>query len=119
MNEALVLRAHSAECSTKVNREAQTIFSLVCHIFYIYAAIAFVFSHSVDNVLFTLGVSVGVNITISVKAQHCINGGTNANASNGCEPILSVNICVAIDTMLIFYGDANANFKCEQTFTFR
>ena len=33
---------------------------------------------------------------------------------NGSEPILSVSICFAIDTMLNFDGDANADVKCEQ-----
>ena len=31
--------------------------------------------------------------------------------------ILSINICVAIDTILNFDGDANADVKCEQALT--
>ena len=33
------------------------------------------------------------------------------------ELILCNNVCVAIDTMLNFDGDVNANDKCEQAFT--
>ena len=31
-------------------------------------------------------------------------------------PILCVNVCIAIDTMLNFYSDAKANINCEQAF---
>ena len=41
--------------------------------------------------------------------QSCIN--SDANAENGSE-----FICIAIDTMLNFDGDANINVKCEHAF---
>ena len=40
---------------------------------------------------------------------YCING----DAENGSESIFCVNVCIAIDTMLNFDGDANADLKCE------
>ena len=30
------------------------------------------------------------------------------------EPILCVNVCIAIDTMLNFDGDAKTDVECEQ-----
>ena len=39
------------------------------------------------------------------------------NVENGTEPILYVNICIAIDTMLNFDGDTNTDVKCEKAFT--
>ena len=33
---------------------------------------------------------------------------------NGSEPILCINVCIAIDSMLYFDGDAYADVKCEQ-----
>ena len=46
--------------------------------------------------------------------SHCINADTNANVENGSEPIICVNICVAMDTMLNSGGDADTDVKCEQ-----
>ena len=62
---------------------------------------------------FTLDICVCVNVTVKVKL--CINGDTNGNVENGSEPILCINVGIAIDTMLNLDGDAN--FKCEQTFS--
>ena len=38
-----------------------------------------------------------------MAASQCINGDTNTNTENGSEPILCINICITIDTMLNFY----------------
>ena len=38
----------------------------------------------------------------------------SSNAKNGSEAIVYVSVCIAIDTMLNFEGDANADVKCEQ-----
>ena len=50
------------------------------------------------------------------KFNICINGDANAGAEIGSEPILCVNVYVATDTMLNFYGDANVDVKCKQAF---
>ena len=59
-----------------------------------------------------------VNVNVTIKVKHCINGDGNANAENGSEPIIiCVDICVAIDKMLNADGDANTDVECEQVFT--
>ena len=55
--------------------------------------------------LFTLDICVYVNVIVKVKL--CINGDTNGNVENGSEPILCINVGIAIDTMLNLDGDAN------------
>ena len=62
-----------------------------------------------SSALFTLDVCINVTI----KVQYRIYSDANANTDNGSD-ILCVNICVAIDTMLNFDGDANGDIKCEQ-----
>ena len=64
------------------------------------------------NALSTLDICVCVNVDVTVKLEHCING--DANAGNRTEPILCINVCVAIETMLNFDGDAHTDVKCEQ-----
>ena len=41
---------------------------------------------------------------------------TNVNAEIGPEPILCINACIAIDTILNFDGDADTYVRCEQAF---
>ena len=64
--------------------------------------------------MFTLDVCVCVNVGVSAKVEHCINGNANAHAEIGSELILYVNVCVAIDTMLNFDGGTNTDVKREQ-----
>ena len=44
-----------------------------------------------------------------------MNGDANTNAENGFEPIPRMNVCVVINTMLNFDGDAKVNVKCKQS----
>ena len=55
-------------------------------------------------------------MTSTLASTSKLNIG-DANAENGSELILYVNICTAIDTMLNFDGETNADVKCEQAFT--
>ena len=42
---------------------------------------------------------------------------THTNTEMGSESILCVNVCIAIDTVLNFDGDANTDVNCEQDLT--
>ena len=41
---------------------------------------------------------------------------TNVNAETGPEPILCINACIGIDTILNFDGDADTYVRREQAF---
>ena len=48
------------------------------------------------------------HLTSAFVSTSLFHGDANAKAENGPGPILCVNVCVAIDIMLKFDGDAHA-----------